>query len=152
MQAPNADHLFRSDAELVKDAKRQEKAVRTAKAGDPITLSSKPLDLVIRASCDAAGTTTSHAYIAESGFQVRKLNLEVGAASCGLVATQRRLTALFSLQTGKTTTLFKGHTGPVTSLAFYNAAGLPKSEIMFSGSWDKSIRATETSVGQIDIS
>lgn len=122
MQAPNADHLFRSDAELEKDARRQEKAVRTAKAGDPITLGSKPLDLVIRASCDTAGTTTSHAYIAESGFQVRKLNLE----------------------TGKTTALFKGHTGPVTSLAFYNAAGQSKSEIVFSGSWDKSIRATET--------
>ena len=80
MQAPNADHLFRSDAELEKDAKRQEKAVRTAKAGDPITLGSKPLDLVIRASRDAAGATISHAYIAESGFQVRKLNLEVGQA------------------------------------------------------------------------
>ena len=148
MQAPNAEHLFRSDAELEKDARRQEKAVRTAKAGDPITLGSKPLDLVIRATRDAAGRTISHAYIAESGFQVRKLNLEVGQAQAVcLFARVSLLTGLF-LQTGKTTALFKGHTGPVTSLAFYNAVvGQTKSEIMFSGSWDKSIRATETSVG-----
>ena len=145
MQAPNADHLFRSDAELEKDARRQEKAVRTAKAGDPITLGSKPLDLIIRVSRDAAGTTTSHAYIAESGFQVRKLNLEVSASVLTCCYATRADSPF--LQTGKTTALFKGHTGPVTSLAFYNAAGQSKSDIMFSGSWDKSIRATETLVG-----
>lgn len=73
MQATTTDTLFQSDAELAKSAARQDKAVRTARAGKPIKLSSKPLDLVIRPRKGGSPT----AFLAESGFSARNIDLEV---------------------------------------------------------------------------
>lgn len=73
MQAQNTDTLFQSDAELAKSAARQDKALRTARAGTPIKLSSKPLDLAIRPRKGGSPT----AFIAESGFTARNLDLKV---------------------------------------------------------------------------
>ena len=72
-QSPDTDHLFQSDAQLEKSSTRQAKAERTARAGSPIQISSKPLDLVIHG--DQHGET--FAWTAESGFVARKLNLKV---------------------------------------------------------------------------
>lgn len=49
-------------------------------------------------------------------------------------------------QTGKTIQAYKGHSGPVTSLAFYKISKLPR-ELLFTGSWDKSIRVWDVEVG-----
>lgn len=52
-------------------------------------------------------------------------------------------------QTGKTLQLYKGHTGPVTCLAFWDVPATketPARHLMFSGSWDKSIRLWDTEV------
>lgn len=73
MQAENTDTLFQSDAELAKSAARQEKAVRTARTGAPIKLSSKPLDLAIRPRKGGSPT----AFVAESGFTARNIDLKV---------------------------------------------------------------------------
>ena len=45
-------------------------------------------------------------------------------------------------QTGKTVQLFRGHTAPVTAIAFYdNANNLGIEKLVISGSWDK-VRVT----------
>lgn len=72
MQAPDADHLFRSDGELDKDAARQAKASRLKDAGDPIKLASKPLDMAVRRE-----KGKDVAYVAESGFAARKVDIQV---------------------------------------------------------------------------
>ena len=48
------------------------------------------------------------------------------------------------LQTGKTLQLYKGHTGPVTSLAFLKST--KSTDVLVTGSWDKSIRFWDTTV------
>ncbi|KAK9897903.1 WD40 repeat-like protein [Cystobasidium minutum MCA 4210] len=121
MQADSTDTLFQSDAELAKSAARQEKAARTARAGSPIKLSSKPLDLAIRPRKGAAPT----AFVAESGFTARNIDLK----------------------TGKTLKVYKGHSGPVTSLAFHRISKLPR-ELLITGSWDKSIRLWDVESAQ----
>jgi len=63
------------------------------------------------------------AWIAENTMVVRKLDLE----------------------SGKTLQLYKGHTGPVTSLAFCDRIpGSGDGEILVSGSWDNSIKLWDT--------
>ncbi|KAH6918761.1 WD40-repeat-containing domain protein [Coprinopsis sp. MPI-PUGE-AT-0042] len=62
----------------------------------------------------------NYAWIAENTATVKKLDLE----------------------SGKTVQLYKGHTGPVTSIAFYSR---DKQRILVSGSWDRSIRLWNTS-------
>ncbi|KAF8509537.1 WD40-repeat-containing domain protein, partial [Gautieria morchelliformis] len=64
-------------------------------------------------------------------FKVR--GSEVWTAESGHVV--RRL----SLESGKTLQLYKGHNGPVTCLAFHEP------DVLFTGSWDKSIKAWRTS-------
>ncbi|TEB35988.1 WD40 repeat-like protein [Coprinellus micaceus] len=65
----------------------------------------------------------NHAWIGESTAQVKKLELE----------------------TGKVLQSFKGHTGPVTSIAFCDKAeGSGDQKILISGSWDQSIRIWDT--------
>lgn len=61
------------------------------------------------------------AWVAESGFVVRRVGLE----------------------SGKTKQLFRGHGGPVTSLAFHSSNGR---ELLVSGSWDKSFRVWDVQV------
>lgn len=71
--------------------------------------------------------------------------------NCGLTPPS------FASQSGKTKQIYKGHTGPVTSLAFYTTPSTPASdsapanvkasrEVLLSGSWDKSVRVWDTLV------
>lgn len=85
MQATNTDTLFQSDAELAKSAARQEKAARTARTGSPIKLSSKPLDLAIRPRKSGSPT----AFVAESGFTARNIDLKVSKATAGCVQARQ---------------------------------------------------------------
>jgi WD40 repeat protein len=63
------------------------------------------------------------------------------------ISAGKMLTYVFGLLncSQKETTLqtFHGHSGPVTSLAFYTAATAP---IVFSGSWDRTIRSFDIKV------
>lgn len=53
------------------------------------------------------------------------------------------------LETGKTLQVYKGHTAPVTALAFCDKVpGSGGQEILISGSWDKSIKLWDTSTRQ----
>ena len=103
---------------------RREKAKRLQDAGEPIQLPGKALDVKIEGN---------YAWIAENTTVVKKLDLEVSLRS------SRVLYPLIEMwlpldQSGKVTQVYKGHAGPVTSLAFYNHDG---KSILASGSWDK---------------
>ncbi|VDC07116.1 unnamed protein product [Peniophora sp. CBMAI 1063] len=54
------------------------------------------------------------------------------------------------LETGKTEKLYKGHGGPVTSLAFCDLEPGSRDEgILLTGSWDKTIKAWNTETGEL---
>ncbi|TFK86376.1 WD40 repeat-like protein [Polyporus arcularius HHB13444] len=68
------------------------------------------------------------AWIAENTTVIRKLDLE----------------------TGKTLQLFKGHTAPVTSLAFVDRVpGSGKGDLLITGSWDKTIKVWDVQTKQL---
>lgn len=71
MQTADTDQLFRTDAELDREAARSAKAARLHDAGDPIRLSSKPLDLAV------SNSNANEVYVAESGFTARKIDVQV---------------------------------------------------------------------------
>ncbi|KAI8969192.1 WD40-repeat-containing domain protein [Mycotypha africana] len=86
-------------------AKQKEKAAKyNYTAGEAIKLSSKALEIKV----DEDG---QYLYVAESGFFVRKI----------------------SLATSKTVKFFKGHKGPVTTVAICK-------DKLWTGSWDKTIK------------
>ncbi|WVQ76246.1 hypothetical protein IAR50_005911 [Cryptococcus sp. DSM 104548] len=69
-----------------------------------------------------------HAFTAESGWQARRVDLG----------------------TGKTVRLFKGHQGPVTSLALCTIQGSDGQwTALFTGSWDKTIRVWNADSGHL---
>ncbi|KAI0336384.1 WD40 repeat-like protein [Cubamyces sp. BRFM 1775] len=68
------------------------------------------------------------AWIAENTTVIRKLDLE----------------------TGKTLQLFKGHTAPVTSLAFVDRTpGSGKEDLLITGSWDQTIRVWDVETKEL---
>ncbi|KAL7414927.1 WD40-repeat-containing domain protein [Mrakia frigida] len=116
MQTNDSSNLFKTDAQLEKEDGRALKLERTKALGDPIKVTSRPLAMEVRGD---------ECWTAESGFSLRRMNLK----------------------TGKTLQLYKGHTGPVTCLAFWDVPATketPARHLMFSGSWDKSIRLWDT--------
>ncbi|KAH9484171.1 putative WD repeat-containing protein [Psilocybe cubensis] len=65
--------------------------------------------------------------------------------SVAWIGENTNVARLLDLESGKTLHLFKGHTGPVTSLAFCDRTpGSGDREILITGSWDKSIRLWDT--------
>ncbi|KAF8797863.1 WD40 repeat-like protein [Phlegmacium glaucopus] len=61
------------------------------------------------------------------------------------IAENTTVVRKIDLETGKPLSIFKGHTGPVTSLAFCDRqVGSGDKEILISGSWDKSIKLWDT--------
>ncbi|GAA6000149.1 uncharacterized protein JCM10292_004007 [Rhodotorula paludigena] len=125
-------NLFQSDAQHEKAAIRAARAELLADRGAPIKLGSKPLSIAVKHRSDAE----PEAWVAESGFVVRRVGLE----------------------TGNTKQIYRGHGGPVTSLDFYTTRSEQKRELLISGSWDKSFRVWDTqtktllstTVGHID--
>ncbi|GEM06657.1 WD repeat protein [Rhodotorula toruloides] len=111
------------------------RAVRSqylSERGQPIKLATKPIGVVVR---EQPGKE-AEAWVAESGYVVRRVGLE----------------------SGKTKQIYRGHGGPVTSVAFYTTSGPDKRRLLISGSWDKSFRVWDvqtkthlaTTVGHID--
>ncbi|KAL1947691.1 hypothetical protein VTO73DRAFT_13415 [Trametes versicolor] len=110
MQTADTSNLIRSEAELLLEKARKDKAGRTKDVGSPIAITGKALAIEVRGNV---------AWIAENTTVIRKLSLE----------------------TGKTLQLFKGHTAPVTSLAFVDRdAGSGKADLLVTGSWDRTIK------------
>ncbi|KAI9064284.1 WD40 repeat-like protein [Trametes sanguinea] len=110
MQPADKSNLLRSEAELLLEKARKDKAERTKDLGSPIEITGKALAIEVRGNV---------AWIAENTTVVRKLDLE----------------------TGKTLQLFKGHTAPVTCLAFVDREpGSGKGDLLVTGSWDQTIK------------
>nr|KAJ3419661.1 hypothetical protein HK105_006692 [Polyrhizophydium stewartii] len=136
----DADNFFQSDRDIELQRARKEKERRFGARGRPLQLPSKVLALELvqppsvvvpdsaqlldQAAADGANglqelqeIEVSWAYVGESGHVARKVDLETGAVLG----------------------VFRGHTGPVTSLAVaYDARG--RDAALFTGSWDKTIR------------
>ena len=100
--------------------------------GDPIELRGKALAIEIRDGI---------AWIAENTTVVRKIDLEVRATRVHRLFFKKiikKRMIFFLVKTGKSLSTFKGHTGPVTSLAFCDRqVGSGDKEILISGAWDK---------------
>lgn len=104
MQTRDDDLLFQAEADTKEAARRNAKSSNNA--GNSVVLPSKALAMLV----DTSGKDPI-AYVAESGFGARAINL----------------------RTGKAIGVFKGHNGPVTSVVRYGQS-------LYTGSWDKSIR------------
>ncbi|GAA6009248.1 hypothetical protein JCM11491_004245 [Sporobolomyces phaffii] len=123
--------LFRSDAQHRQEAIREARTAALQNVGDPIPLPSKPLRVVVQ----QYPGKEADAFVAESGFILRRVGLE----------------------SGKTKQIFRGHSGPVTSLDFYTTR-TSKRQLLISGSWDRSIRvwdlqtkmSVSTTIGHTD--
>ncbi|KAL7269166.1 hypothetical protein RUND412_008187 [Rhizina undulata] len=107
-------HFFQTEASLETAARRAAKAGN--KNGSPLTLSSKLL------SIRPDPTNPSRVYVAESGGFVRRVNIETNDKS----------------------TIYKGHTVPITCLALDS-----KAKVLFAGSWDKTITAWDTETKEV---
>ncbi|KAI8923454.1 WD40-repeat-containing domain protein [Entophlyctis helioformis] len=127
MIATSRENFFESDRTLeLKQARKAKQAV-VANRGSPLAVPSKvlALELVSAPPADLSFGSNEQpatlAYVGEAGHVARKLNL----------------------QTGATLKVFRGHSGPVTSLAVvYDSNGADVS--LFTGSWDKTIRKWST--------
>ncbi|PCH38281.1 WD40 repeat-like protein [Wolfiporia cocos MD-104 SS10] len=109
MQTADTSNLIRSEAELLLEESRKQKAERTKNLGSPIETPGKALGIEIRENI---------AWIAENTGVARTLDLE----------------------TGKTLQLFRGHSAPVTCLAFIEREASAGGPILVTGSWDKTIK------------
>ncbi|KAI9262226.1 WD40-repeat-containing domain protein [Phascolomyces articulosus] len=108
--ASEAGNFFQTDAEIQKQKEKEAKYNYTE--GDAIQLNTKALALLV---------TGKYAYIAESGFSAKRINLE----------------------TNKVGKIFKGHQGPVTCLALSHGK-----QIVWTGSWDKTIKKWDAKTGE----
>ncbi|KAK4050146.1 WD repeat-containing protein 49 [Microbotryomycetes sp. JL201] len=123
----DTSNLFQTDAQFERARARTDKASTHARSGYPVALKSKPLRLVVRQRPGAQ----AHAWVAESGFVIRKLGLE----------------------SGSTSQLYKGHLGPVTAIDFYQTGTSDskgkKRQLLVSGSWDKTVRVWDTNTRKL---
>lgn len=76
MQAESAANLFQTDADLALAAARADQLAQTRDLGRPVALPSKALALLVDGD---------DAWVAESGFVVRRIDLEV-RLRCALLA------------------------------------------------------------------
>ncbi|KAI9204209.1 WD40-repeat-containing domain protein [Polychytrium aggregatum] len=122
----DAENFFQSDRDIELARQRDEKkSAIGSTAGNPVQLPSKILDFCFSSQSD--GVSRIEAFVAESGHVARKVDLK----------------------TGKVLKTFRGHSGPVTSIAVvYDSTGVEA--FVLTGSWDKTVRKwdieTETCV------
>jgi WD40 repeat protein len=129
MQTTDESLLWLSESDHLRSEQRRAKAAQASQAGEPIDLPSKPLDIIVRGD---------DVWVAENGFVARRVDLVVRAC----VPVLALLDAF--AQTGKTRASFRGHKGPVACLALHR---LPDGRLLlFTGSWDKSIRIWDAKV------
>ena len=80
----------------------------------------------------------NYAWVAESSHIARKVDLQVRLIFNVFVCRGLYLIARWSLETRRTVQVYKGHTGPVTSLVFCSkVSGSGDENILITGSWDK---------------
>ncbi|KAI8049464.1 WD40-repeat-containing domain protein [Syncephalis plumigaleata] len=133
--ASQTDALFQTDDAIIDGLRRRQK--KEKQLGDPIEISSKILCMSLAPSViyknihnnskknDSRSDDDDgvYAYLGNSNHTARKVNLV----------------------TGSTVKVYKGHTGPVTSVAaFYRyvekeSGNKEKQELLLSGSWDKTL-------------
>ncbi|KAJ3183492.1 hypothetical protein HDU87_006811 [Geranomyces variabilis] len=117
------ENFFQSDRDIeLQRARNAKKAVSesTEARGSPVPLPSKVLTFELVPGAEDI------AYIAESGHVARKLNLK----------------------TRKSLAVFRGHSGPVTSLAIvYSSTG--EDIALITGSWDKTIKKWDARTGAL---
>ncbi|KAI8142240.1 WD40-repeat-containing domain protein, partial [Fennellomyces sp. T-0311] len=128
--ASEAGNFFQTDAELKKQKEKEAKYNYTE--GDCMQLSTKALALLV---------TGKHAFVGESGFNAKRINLEVFPPS--FFETTRIRYSPFCLQSKKVAKLYKGHTGPVTCVALSH-----NKKILWTGSWDKTIKKWDAKTGE----
>eukprot|EP00842_Homolaphlyctis_polyrhiza_P005909 jgi/Hompol1/6319/HPOL_001078-RA len=123
--AQDQENFFESDHSIELRNSRRAKDEKHGRKGAPIKLSSKVLALELLHSRNYSGQDDNDgksekqlfAYVGESGHIARKVELP----------------------TGRSLVVFRGHSGPVTSLAVVlDTSGADVA--LFTGSWDKTIR------------
>ncbi|OJJ49858.1 hypothetical protein ASPZODRAFT_109673 [Penicilliopsis zonata CBS 506.65] len=112
-QSSNRDDFFQTTASLEEQKRKDAKAGNTH--GRPVNLQSKILAL----RADPGGARA--VFVAQSGGTVRRVLLE----------------------TGETTTVYKGPTAPLTSLCFSEDG-----KLVFAGCWDKKVWSWEVDSGR----
>ncbi|KNE54809.1 hypothetical protein AMAG_00760 [Allomyces macrogynus ATCC 38327] len=119
----NANDYFQSDASLRLAKIRELKCTNTL--GNPLTLPAKILALKQFVSPHVpASINAPYLLVADAGFSAR----------------------IVSAETGTSLTVFKGHTGPVTSTAYYIDTAADDT-FVFTGSWDKSVKKWSVKTG-----
>lgn len=111
------------------DARKAKAKAEDASNGNPIQLRSKPL---------AIRVVGDEAFVAENGFVARRLDLVVRAPP---LHTHRA----DADQTGESRGVYRGHAGPVTSLALHKGR-------LFTGSWDKTVKVWDIEVRSLQTS
>ncbi|KAI9595478.1 WD40-repeat-containing domain protein [Syncephalis fuscata] len=123
--ASQTSALFQTDQQIADGLRRREK--KDKQLGNPIELPSKILCMILAPGSNSSKDSssdgqTAYAYVGNSNHTARKVNL----------------------LTGKTVKLYKGHAGPVTSVAAFcrcveSTTGKKEEELLLSGSWDKTL-------------
>ncbi|BFZ61064.1 hypothetical protein YB2330_002122 [Saitoella coloradoensis] len=111
----NRNAFFQSDASQASAARRALKAKHSSKHGSPVELKSKILALCID-ELASEGLEKPIVFTGESTGIARRIDLN----------------------TGNKEFVFRGHTGPVASVALHTTSSGQR--LLFTGSWDKSVR------------
>ncbi|WFD32756.1 hypothetical protein MSPP1_003807 [Malassezia sp. CBS 17886] len=146
MNASSASQLFQSDASLATGQQRATKAARTAQGaahGAPIWLGrgADALPGAAAAAADRAPRVDLAALAARAAGAdggLTKVIAGTAGASTVWTAESGRVARHTSLETGETLRLLGPHGGPVSAVA--QIAITPSCTLVFTGSWDRSIR------------
>ncbi|KAH6571590.1 hypothetical protein BASA50_003002 [Batrachochytrium salamandrivorans] len=142
--ATDEEHFFQSDLSIEQQQARKIKQTLTQNKGNPLQLPSKVLAFELVEPSIADGAIDCQAVSKDTFFGGTKTTiLPESTRVLAYVGESGHVARKVDLQSGSTLKVFKGHTGPVTSLAIlYNAQG--KDWALFTGSWDKTIRKWNT--------
>ncbi|KAJ3415211.1 cop9 signalosome complex subunit [Chytridiales sp. JEL 0842] len=139
--------FFQSDRDIaLQKAKEEKKAKLTASPlGNPISVPSKILDLhVIHPRSNRLDNTLASLSLASADAK----DSDASSSGFAFTAESGHVARRINLKTGKQTTVYKGHTGPVTCLTVSHSPETGKEEFLYTGSWDKTIRKWNVRSGE----